>query len=185
MSASSNYHFIDASSLSENMDVSLLNVVGYLSSFDKCANWLQSTTNSSYILSTWSNNVLANNDLYKLVNQKKVREDYSRLYSSANKESLVVEIKEADSGESTKDSPCSGNTNMGEEEGLRLVDAKEEGEEETPSLIRRNTFELEESDEKLSSLQQEYERRQGTLVFRSCITQYSHHLIDSKMYFEA
>uniref|UniRef100_V9IGG3 Uncharacterized protein n=1 Tax=Apis cerana TaxID=7461 RepID=V9IGG3_APICE len=47
-----------------------------------------------------------------------------------------------------------------------------------PSLIRRNTFELDSNDEKLSVLRQEYERRQGNLVFQNAIPQYSGHRVD-------
>lgn len=36
------------------------------------------------------------------------------------------------------------------------------------SLIRRNTFELEPDDEKLAMLRQEYEKRQGNIIFKSC-----------------
>lgn len=46
------------------------------------------------------------------------------------------------------------------------------------SLIRRNTFELDSNDEKLSVLRQEYERRQGNLVFQNAIPQYSGHRVD-------
>ncbi|XP_070171814.1 serine-rich adhesin for platelets [Polyergus mexicanus] len=108
------------------------------------------------------------------------------------KESLAVEIKEADSGESAHPSPCpdnntrlsnnrnkktetSSNTETTENENIRGVTAKEDRQ---LSLIRRNTFELDSNDEKLSALRQEYERRQGNLIFQSAIPQYSGHRVD-------
>ncbi|XP_014216574.1 uncharacterized protein LOC106645267 [Copidosoma floridanum] len=124
--------------------------------------------------------------------------------SVVSKESLVVEIKEADSGESALHSPCPDNTKSN---GTRDVDdtatignkprteetlpdkgsqevLSAQQEQKRPSLIRRNTFELDANDESLSSLRQEYERRQGKLVFQSSITQYSRHRIDGDTYFD-
>lgn len=107
------------------------------------------------------------------------------------KESLAVEIKEADSGESAHPSPCPDNNSK-----LNNRDEKTETsstieaagnknekdacvtEDRRPSLIRRNTFELDSNDEKLSVLRQEYERRQGSLIFQSAIPQYSGHRVD-------
>ncbi|KAF7409533.1 hypothetical protein HZH68_003914 [Vespula germanica] len=119
-----------------------------------------------------------------------------------NKESLAVEIKEADSGESTHASPCPDNStninncqdkiNVNSDENLLLDITNDElenpkksttnftGDTQQPLLIRRNTFELDSSD-KLSVLRQEYERRQGNLVFQSAIPQYSGHRVDSDM----
>ncbi|XP_015174495.1 PREDICTED: uncharacterized protein LOC107065377 isoform X3 [Polistes dominula] len=124
-----------------------------------------------------------------------------------NKESLAVEIKEADSGESNHASPCPDNsTNINnsqdkidvnsdiknDENNVLLnittkdsTDSKETNKNTTenaqqPLLIRRNTFELD-SNDKLSVLRQEYERRQGNLVFQSAIPQYSGHRVDSDM----
>lgn len=110
------------------------------------------------------------------------------------KESLAVEIKEADSGESAHPSPCPDNNtklNNQEEKTETLNNINEhettgnENEKDTsvpedrrPSLIRRNTFELDSTDEKLSVLRQEYERMQGSLVFQSAIPQYSGHRVD-------
>ena len=114
------------------------------------------------------------------------------------KEALVVEIKEADSGESTQPSPCPDNTKIDVADGVQISNEKivnkdekanekanEENRETTaasedrrPSLIRRNTFELDTNDEKLSVLRQEYERRQGSLVFQNSIPQYSGHRVD-------
>lgn len=106
------------------------------------------------------------------------------------KESLAVEIKEADSGESAHPSPCPDNNtklnNRDEKTETRNIEtAGNENEEDAnaiedrrPSLIRRNTFELDSNDEKLSVLRQEYERRQGSLVFQSAIPQYSGHRVD-------
>lgn len=141
----------------------------------------------------------------KLKKQELVNDDPSNA-KSANKEALVVEIKEADSGESAQHSPCPDNTKVDNalkvQEKLSRIDSEqqesddeEEPEQEQaeqedvperrPSLIRRNTFELEANDEKLSSLRQEYERRQGTLVFQNSITQYSSHRVDGDSLFDA
>ncbi|XP_046414539.1 uncharacterized protein LOC124176835 isoform X1 [Neodiprion fabricii] len=120
---------------------------------------------------------------------------------STEKETLVVEIKEADSGESARASPCPDNSrgisnnkpNRCEESGVLLeavskdpveqeknvvTEETEAIEPRRPSLIRRNTFELDPNDEKLSILRQEYERRQGSLVFQNSIPQYSGHRVD-------
>ncbi|EFN69567.1 BTB/POZ domain-containing protein 8 [Camponotus floridanus] len=108
------------------------------------------------------------------------------------KESLAVEIKEADSGESAHPSPCpdnntrlsndrnekpetSSNTETTENENVKDTTVNED---RRSSLIRRNTFELDSNDEKLSALRQEYERRQGNLIFQSAIPQYSGHRVD-------
>ncbi|XP_035733857.1 uncharacterized protein LOC118446845 isoform X2 [Vespa mandarinia] len=119
-----------------------------------------------------------------------------------NKESLAVEIKEADSGESTHASPCPDNSsninnsqdkiNVNSDENLLLDITNDESKNpkesttnftentQQPLLIRRNTFELD-SNDKLSVLRQEHERRQGNLVFQSAIPQYSGHRVDSDM----
>ncbi|KAI4500018.1 hypothetical protein M0802_004888 [Mischocyttarus mexicanus] len=123
-----------------------------------------------------------------------------------NKESLAVEIKEADSGESNHASPCPDNsTNINNSEDkidvnsdvkndenvlldITTDDSKDPketnknttGDAQQPLLIRRNTFELD-SNDKLFVLRQEYERRQGNLVFQSAIPQYSGHRVDSDM----
>ncbi|XP_071572323.1 uncharacterized protein [Temnothorax nylanderi] len=107
------------------------------------------------------------------------------------KESLAVEIKEADSGESAHPSPCPDNNtklnNRDEKaetssniEATRSKNEKDANatEDRRPSLIRGNTFELDSNDEKLSVLRQEYERRQGSLIFQSAIPQYSGHRVD-------
>ncbi|XP_015604321.1 uncharacterized protein LOC107272080 isoform X2 [Cephus cinctus] len=123
------------------------------------------------------------------------------------KEALVVEIKEADSGESTQASPCpdnstslnvmkdeisivnnareaTSNVTVVEEEVQDKEDCEKKEDSETtdetrrPSLIRRNTFELDSNEETLSVLRQEYERRQGSLVFQNSIPQYSGHRVD-------
>lgn len=111
------------------------------------------------------------------------------------KESLAVEIKEADSGESAHPSPCPDNNTKSnnrdektetssniEYSNVATVNKNEDGsateDRRRPSLIRRNTFELDSNDEKLSVLRQEYERRQGSLIFQSAIPQYSGHRVD-------
>ncbi|CAL7935273.1 unnamed protein product [Xylocopa violacea] len=126
-----------------------------------------------------------------------------KISAETNKESLVVEIKEADSGESAHPSPCpDNNKNMnndrhvisrisnddnsnvvmeGEKETIEQTndkDANSSDDVRPPTLIRRNTFELDSNDEKLSVLRQEYERRQGNLVFQNAIPQYSGHRVD-------
>ncbi|XP_032681099.1 uncharacterized protein LOC116848765 isoform X2 [Odontomachus brunneus] len=111
----------------------------------------------------------------------------------ADKESLAVEIKENDSGESAHPSPCPDNTEISNDQGEKTEETSNNveagagnghekdanaNEDRRPSLIRRNTFELDSNDEKLSVLRQEYERRQGSLVFQSSIPQYSGHRVD-------
>ncbi|PSN39398.1 hypothetical protein C0J52_16579 [Blattella germanica] len=65
--------------------------------------------------------------------------------------------------------------------------SQKEGETEPrrPSLIRRNTFELDPDDDRLALLRQEYERRQGNLLFQSCIPQFSGHLTGSEGFRDA
>jgi hypothetical protein len=62
---------------------------------------------------------------------------------------------------------------------------EEETEARRPSLIRRNTFELDPDDDHLALLRQEYERRQGNLLFQSCIPQFSGHLTGSEGFRDA
>ncbi|XP_049961668.1 uncharacterized protein LOC126481757 [Schistocerca serialis cubense] len=57
--------------------------------------------------------------------------------------------------------------------------------EPRPSLIRRNTFELDTDDEHLAILRQEYERRQGNLVFQSHIPQFSGHITGNEGFRDA
>lgn len=115
--------------------------------------------------------------------------------NNCSKESLVVEIKEADSGESALHSPCPDNTKINREKvqerlssinslSQEKIEKQENDPESSQLLIRRNTFELDTNDEKLSSLRQEYERRQGSLVFQNSITQYSQHHLDGDSFFE-
>ncbi|PNF20812.1 hypothetical protein B7P43_G12072, partial [Cryptotermes secundus] len=59
-------------------------------------------------------------------------------------------------------------------------DKEGETEPRRPSLIRRNTFELDPDDDRLALLRQEYERRQGNLLFQSCIPQFSGHRTGSE-----
>lgn len=51
-------------------------------------------------------------------------------------------------------------------------------EDKPPSLIRSNTFELGSENDRLALLRQEYERRQGSLIFQRCISQPSGPLSD-------
>lgn len=48
---------------------------------------------------------------------------------------------------------------------------KDKEEDKPPSLIRSNTFELKREDDHLTVLRQEYERRQGSLIFQRCDSQ--------------
>ncbi|XP_029169226.1 uncharacterized protein LOC114939168 isoform X2 [Nylanderia fulva] len=132
--------------------------------------------------------------LQPLPDSRKVKRSTSEEKTDGNKptekESLAVEIKEADSGESAHPSPCpDNNTRLGNDEKTETSsnaeatgneDVKDAiaNEDRRPSLIRRNTFELDSNDEKLSVLRQEYERRQGNLIFQSAIPQYSGHRVD-------
>lgn len=52
------------------------------------------------------------------------------------------------------------------------------GDEKPPSLIRSNTFELETEDDRLAMLRQEYERRQGSLIFQRHVSHSSGPLSD-------
>lgn len=52
------------------------------------------------------------------------------------------------------------------------------GNDKPPSLIRSNTFELETEDDRLALLRQEYEKRQGSLIFQRCGSQSSGPLSD-------
>ncbi|KAK0167175.1 hypothetical protein PV327_004606 [Microctonus hyperodae] len=109
---------------------------------------------------------------------------------SFEKESLVVEIKEADSGESNHPSPCIDNNKRVQRE--NNVECCLDDENSTDnlsnsrrsSLVRQNTFELESGGERLSYLQQEYERRQGNLVFKNSIPQYSGHRVDGDLTYD-
>ncbi|KAL7302103.1 hypothetical protein TKK_0005331 [Trichogramma kaykai] len=119
--------------------------------------------------------------------------------TTLNKESLAIEIKEADSGESGQISPCPDNTKMPggtiqklanelSSLGLKSNDTAPVAVAAAPTIpIRRdNTFELDSElsgERRLSSLSSrlqgsDYERLQGELVFKSSITQYSQHHLD-------
>lgn len=108
------------------------------------------------------------------------------LEMSTKKESLNVEIKETDSGESTQHSPCPEDAKRDvadNDNAMKRLNHKSStsslGEEEKPGLVRGNTFEMDSNEQqKISALRQEYERRQGNLVFRSSIPQYSGHRVD-------
>ncbi|XP_008559989.1 uncharacterized protein LOC103580120 isoform X1 [Microplitis demolitor] len=126
---------------------------------------------------------------------------------TVEKELLVVEIKEADSGESNHPSPCIDNNKKAQcnnsvgggggdegdgdggnedKESIILIndnvsDNNSSCDSQPLSLVRGNTFELESGDEKLSHLRQEYERRQGNLVFKNSIPQYSGHRVDDDL----
>ncbi|XP_068968534.1 uncharacterized protein [Bombus flavifrons] len=230
----SNYYFIDASTLNDEIEVPTSNVVK--TKYNEKSHPYVSYS-SKYIAST--SNDLADEQYYKftplkttnlqtgheriaefekelklteylepLTDTRRIRRTDSvsedKINVETNKESLAVEIKEADSGESAHPSPCpDNNKNINNDRHVvtrisndndnanAIIVAKKETIEETndentnktddtrrPSLIRRNTFELDSNDEKLSVLRQEYERRQGNLVFQNAIPQYSGHRVD-------
>ncbi|XP_053994801.1 uncharacterized protein LOC128885072 isoform X1 [Hylaeus volcanicus] len=231
-SNASNYYFIDASTLNDEVEV-LASSVTNNQCFDGKP---QSYTcySSEYVAS--SSNDLADDQCYKftslktsnlqtghervaeferelklteylepLTDTRKIRrtdstsEDKINVNAETNKESLVVEIKEADSGESAHPSPCpDNNKNINNDRPVisrvtndndtivNVINKTETNDKDTnlvedtrrPSLIRRNTFELDPNDEKISVLRQEYERRQGNLVFKNAIPQYSGHRVD-------
>ncbi|XP_076170363.1 uncharacterized protein LOC143148196 isoform X2 [Ptiloglossa arizonensis] len=232
----SNYYFIDASTLNDEVQVPSSNATKTQCSDDK----LQLYTCCSSEYATSKSNHLVDEQCYKftslkttnlqtghervaeferelkltehlepLTDTRKIRrtdstsEDKTNISAETNKESLVVEIKEADSGESAHPSPCPDNnkhinndrpviTRVNNDKDTAVnINNKTEASEKTndkdtnvaddtrrPSLIRRNTFELDSNDEKISVLRQEYERRQGNLVFQNAIPQYSGHRVD-------
>lgn len=92
---------------------------------------------------------------------------------ASSKEISTSQIPSAVSNSKESDEP---------EIGCGQLDEKKEEETEArrPSLIRRNTFELDPDDDRLALLRQEYERRQGNLLFQSCIPQFSGHLTGSE-----
>lgn len=226
----SNYYFIDASTLNDEVEVPTSNVVKNKCNNEKLQPYI--SYSSKYVANTSID--LAEEQYYKLTSLKttnlqteheriaefekelklteyleprKIKRINSiskdKINTEINKESLVVEIKEADSGESAHPSPCPDNNkninndqhvtsqiNNDNDTNLTIETKKEIMEQindkdvnladdmQQPSLIRRNTFELDSNDEKLSVLRQEYERRQGNLVFQNAIPQYSGHRVD-------
>ncbi|CAG2060608.1 unnamed protein product [Timema podura] len=73
-------------------------------------------------------------------------------------------------------------------ESEQRFNTEEEQQDEIPrraSLIRRNTFELDPDDDRLALLRQDYERRQGNLLFQSCIPQFSGHVTGTEGFHEA
>lgn len=226
----SNYYFIDASTLNDEVEVPTSNVVKNKCNNEKLQPYI--SYSSKYVANTSID--LAEEQYYKFTSLKttnlqteheriaefekelklteyleprKIKRINSiskdKINTEINKESLVVEIKEADSGESAHPSPCPDNNkninndrhvtsqiNNDNDTNLTVETKKEIMEQindkdvnladdmQQPSLIRRNTFELDSNDEKLSVLRQEYERRQGNLVFQNAIPQYSGHRVD-------
>lgn len=226
----SNYYFIDASTLNDEVEVPTSNVVKNKCNNEKLQPYI--SYSSKYVANTSID--LAEEQYYKFTSLKttnlqteheriaefekelklteyleprKIKKINSiskdKINTEINKESLVVEIKEADSGESAHPSPCPDNNkninndrhvtsqiNNDNDTNLTVETKKEIMEQindkdvnladdmQQPSLIRRNTFELDSNDEKLSVLRQEYERRQGNLVFQNAIPQYSGHRVD-------
>lgn len=222
----SNYYFIDASTLNDEVEIPTSNVVKNKCNNEKLQSYI--SYSSKYVANTSID--LVEEQYYKFTSLKttnlqteritefekelklteylepqKIKRINSiskdKINTEINKESLVVEIKEADSGESAHPSPCpDNNKNINNDRHVTsqinndtnlTIEIKKEIMEQTndkdvnltddmqqPSLIRRNTFELDSNDEKLSVLRQEYERRQGNLVFQNAIPQYSGHRVD-------
>ncbi|XP_026297367.1 uncharacterized protein LOC412643 isoform X3 [Apis mellifera] len=221
----SNYYFIDASTLNDEVEIPTSNVVKNKCNNEKLQSYI--SYSSKYVANTSID--LVEEQYYKFTSLKttnlqteritefekelklteylepqKIKRINSiskdKINTEINKESLVVEIKEADSGESAHPSPCpDNNKNINNDRHVSqinndtnlTIEIKKEIMEQTndkdvnltddmqqPSLIRRNTFELDSNDEKLSVLRQEYERRQGNLVFQNAIPQYSGHRVD-------
>ncbi|XP_043801647.1 uncharacterized protein LOC122719685 isoform X1 [Apis laboriosa] len=224
----SNYYFIDASTLNDEVEIPTSNVVKNKCNNEKLQSYI--SYSSKYVANTSTD--LAEEQYYKFTSLKttnlqteheriaefekelKLTEYFEpqkikrinsiskdKINTEINKESLVVEIKEADSGESAHPSPCPDNnkninndryviSQTNDNDTNLTIETKKEIMEPTndkdvnltnnmqPSLIRRNTFELDSNDEKLSVLRQEYERRQGNLVFQNAIPQYSGHRVD-------
>ncbi|XP_017787867.1 PREDICTED: uncharacterized protein LOC108570506 [Habropoda laboriosa] len=231
----SNYYFIDASTLNDEVEVPTSSVVKNQCYDEKSQPY--ASCSSKYAAGT--SNDFAEEQCYKftplkttnlqtgheriaeferelklteylepLTDTRKIRRNDSmmeeKIKAETHKESLAVEIKEADSGESAHPSPCPDNNKIINNDrhvvprvhnenvsNVVTVDTEKEiieqandkdtnltDDTQRPSLIRRNTFELDSNDEKLSVLRQEYERRQGNLVFQNAIPQYSGHRVD-------
>lgn len=226
-SSTSGYYFIDASTLNDEVDIVSTNVTRNQYGNDSASLSHLAFSSTNYTVNKSDNAVEEQSCKFTpfkalplLTGHERVQAEFERelklteylqpLCSSAlvekieaskptEKESLAVEIKEADSGESAHPSPCpdnntklnnrdhektetssSVNENSNETAGKKneKKDVSSTAEDRRPSLIRRNTFELDSNDEKLSVLRQEYERRQGSLVFQSAIPQYSGHRVD-------
>ncbi|XP_011306908.1 uncharacterized protein [Fopius arisanus] len=217
-SSINSYYFIDASSLNDEPDVSSLSIL----SEEKSSTSLPPYLESSYIpsrthpedqkpkksslqighenMAQFQRELILTEYLEPITEPRKIKRVDSATEEKpepmVEKESLVVEIKEADSGESNHPSPCIDNNKKAREnessqgEINRLTNEIFEGpvsnttslsDSRRSSLIRGNTFELESGDEKLSHLRQEYERRQGNLVFKNSIPQYSGHRVDDDL----
>lgn len=78
-----------------------------------------------------------------------------------------------------KGEKCENNSVVENEGSIsKLHTCKEFVDDKPPSLIRSNTFELETEDGRLAFLRQDYERRQGSLIFQRCLSQSSGPLSD-------
>jgi len=108
-----------------------------------------------------------------------------------NKESLFMEIKEIGGEQIAHSSSHPDGTKISNDQDKKMERSTKikiignenknnssANESKQSLFIRRNTFELDSNDEKLSILRQEYERRQGNLVFQNAIPQYSGHRVD-------
>ncbi|XP_015108754.1 uncharacterized protein LOC107035712 [Diachasma alloeum] len=209
-SSINSYYFIDASSLNDEPDVSLLlskaeksgtSLPPYLEDYIPSRTDVEDQKPRKSSLQMHQENVAEFQRELKLTEYlepisepRKVKRVDSKAEERAEKviekESLVVEIKEADSGESNHPSPCIDNNKKARENEANEVSLTNDmfegtvntsGDSRRSSLIRGNTFELESGDEKLSNLRQEYERRQGNLIFKSSIPQYSGHRVDDDL----
>lgn len=119
------------------------------------------------------------------------------VFSDCTKPEIQDEIDIADVSEEEKDNDASSKEGSFDQVASTVYSSKQNNETETetgqldekkeeeaearrPSLIRRNTFELDPDDDRLALLRQDYERRQGNLLFQSCIPQFSGHLTGSE-----
>ncbi|KAF7994913.1 hypothetical protein HCN44_004385 [Aphidius gifuensis] len=198
-SSVNNYYFIDASSLNDETEVASITSTSQQPIYMESLNYIPSKSQNSNdqmnkIISRSSSSHQCGHDeiaefqrelkltetLEPLVEQRKVkRVDSITDDKKIEKELLVVEIKEADSGESNHPSPCiDNNKRLQQCENNSNIINENTNDSRRSSLIRGNTFELEPGDKKLTNARQEHERRQGNLVFSNSIPQYSGHRVD-------
>lgn len=114
------------------------------------------------------NTLSANNDIQEKHETETVNEDHYDLKKEYFEEANLDSGKDHLTGDSPKNEENKTN---------------EDDDIEPPrksSLIRRNTFELDPDEEHIALLRQEYERRQGNLLFQNCIPQFSGHITGSE-----
>ncbi|XP_034935006.1 uncharacterized protein [Chelonus insularis] len=211
-SSVNNYYFIDASSLNDDNEVtcskksedqsqiSLIKLQGNVSHIQspsgsqekQSSNLIRKTALSSGHESTakFERELKLVEYLKPVSETKKIKRiDSATEEKPIEKEALVVEIKEADSGESNHPSPCIDNNKKAQYENEEndnddLIAINIDNTQDSQySLVRCNTFELESGDKLLSRFRQEDERRQGHLIFKNSIPQYSSHRVDDDLTF--